>query len=95
MKGIQDFAQYSIFKLLQLLWDYYDHVRYCSLWGYEVYYFYYIRCCTEICFQKGDNDLPDFYFVHDKIQQRVELSSPGINKEKIMEIWKKLWKKLW
>ena len=57
MKGIQDFAQYSIFKLLQLLWDYYDHVRYCSLWGYEVYYFYYIRCCTEICFQKGDNDL--------------------------------------
>ena len=62
---------------------------------FEVYYFYYIRCCTEICFQKGDNDLPDFYFVHDKIQQRVELSSPGINKEKIMETWKKLWKKLW
>ena len=67
MKDIQDLPQYSIFQLLQPLWECYDRVRYYSLWGNEIY-FYYISRCTEICLQKWNNALPDFYFARDKIK---------------------------
>ena len=84
MKDIQDLPWYSIFQLLQLLWEWYDRVRYYLLWENEIY-FYYISCCTEICLQKCNNALPDFYFVCDKSKQQVELILPGFNEEKFME----------
>ena len=83
MKDIQDLTQYSIFQLLQLLWEWYDRVRYYLLWRNEIY-FYYISCCTEIFLQKWSNALPDFYFARDKIKQQVELFLPGLNEEKFM-----------
>ena len=75
MEDIQNFAQYSIFQLLQLPWGYYGHIINYRVWGKEVpfVYFHYVKCCTEICLKKQNNDLLDFYFVGDKIEQQVEL----------------------
>ena len=74
MIDIYEFLKYSIFELLQFLWCYYGQVRHCKLLVKEVpsIYFYYIRCCTEACLKKWRNDLPDFYFLKDRIEQQVE-----------------------
>ena len=80
MKEIQDLPQYSIFQLFHILWECYDCVRYYLLWGNEIY-FYYLSCCREICFQKRNNALPDFYFVCNKIKQQVEHFSLEFSEE--------------
>ena len=75
MNDIEEFSNYSIFDLLQHFWCYYSEVRHYKLLEKEVptIYYYYIKCCTEVCPKKWKNNLPDFYFLRDKIEQQVEL----------------------
>ena len=90
MNTKEDFAQYSIFELLQLLWNYYSNILNLA-WEKNVlpifFFFIYIKCYTEICLEKWSNKLPDFYFLRDKIEKHVELFMPGFsaNEENFME----------
>ena len=58
-------------------------------WGKEVplIYFHNINHCWEACLRRWTNNLPDFYFVCDKIEQQCELLLPGSvrNEEIFME----------
>ena len=89
MEKVEDFNKYSIFELLQLLWGYHDHARCYKLWGKEVTftYFHHINHCQEACLGRWTNNLLDFYFVCDKIEQQCELFLPGSlkNEEIFME----------
>ena len=81
MNTKEDFAQYSIFELLQLLSNYYSNILTYLAWEKKrtTYSFFYIKCCTEICLEKWSNKLPDFYFLWDKIEKQVELFMPGFS----------------
>lgn len=78
MNTKKDFAQYSIFELLQLLCNYSNILNYLA-WEKNVspIYFCYIKFCTEICLEKLSNKLPDFCFLWDKIEIQVELFMPS------------------
>ena len=90
MNTKEDFAQYPIFKLGQLLWNYYSNILNILAWEKNVppIYFYYIKCCAEICLEKWSNKLPNFYFLWDRIEKQVELFMPGFstNEEDFMEL---------
>ena len=50
-------------------------------------YFHHINHCQEACVRRWTNNLLDFYFVCDKIEQQCELFLPGSlkNEEIFME----------
>ena len=89
MNTKEDFAQYSIVELLQLLWNYYSNILNYLAWEKNILpiYFYYIQYCTEICLKKWSNKLPDFYFFRGKIEKQVEVFMLGFstNEENFMD----------
>ena len=88
-KDLAEFSKYSIFELLQFLWSYYAQIMDYRLHNEEVpsFYLYYVHCYAQVCLKMWKNNLPDFYFVIDKIEQQVGLFWPGFcnNEENFME----------
>ena len=88
-KDLTEFSKYSIFELLQFHWSYYAQIMDYRLHNEEVpsFYLYYVHCYAQVCLKKWKNNLPDFYFVRDKIEHQVGLFCPGFcnNAENFME----------